>query len=132
MNLKGALVLTLLVSGCVTQQTHENIYLGPHLTQDQIRSFVLENKNRLFVDPDSVRDAGITIPYATPRARTTFCLQLNARNRMGGYTGLQEMVVFVHPNGQFETHTVTDPNDSCNLPFRPFPELTTASPHRLG
>lgn len=131
MRLGGALILSLLLAGCVTQQTHENIYLGPHLTQDQTKAFIIANKHRIFVDPDSVRDVGITIPYASPRARTTVCLQLNARNRMGGYTGLQEMYVFIQPDGQFDTHAVTDPSEGCGLPFRPFPELT-ATPRRLG
>lgn len=112
--------VSLLVAGCnQTARAPDH----PHMYGTEVRSFILANKRSIFIDPDSVRDVSISDPYSTPRGLTTVCLRLNARNRMGGYTGMTDMLIFFKRDGRYETHTVTDPNDRCNRPLQPFPEL---------
>ncbi|MCK1619551.1 hypothetical protein IVA96_23840 [Bradyrhizobium sp. 159] len=67
-------------------------------TQDNAKRAILANKSRMFKDPDSIRDASIGAVASCPSGNgDCVCVELNARNSMGGMTGLQ--IVGIRING---------------------------------
>lgn len=62
------------------------------LTVADAKRLVLSNKTRIYKDPDSVRDASIQAP-SEMLGRIYVCVEANARNSFGGYTGLRTLVV---------------------------------------
>lgn len=91
-----------------------------------------------FFDPYSVRDASISQPlYASAvfdgvsmvaRRGWIVCVKANAKNRMGGYTGIQETVMLFE--GEAVATTLSGPDyagqiiDHCKTAiYSPFPEL---------
>jgi hypothetical protein len=90
---------------------------------------VLEWARQTLVDPYSLRSTGISEPFTTPDGTTgMFCVEYNARNALGGYTGIDRMG-FVWTDrglrpGTYGLGGVT--NLTCFQPgviMRPFPEL---------
>lgn len=88
---------------------------------------VRSDRNRLWKDPESIRDARISAPHACPyrpAGSVCVCIEANARNAMGGYTGLTKTRIY------FEGRKIIDAvgplgtaaPDQCGT-FLPFPEL---------
>lgn len=90
----------------------------------EVRRILLEQKPRIFKDPDSVRDAEIGQIMPGPFGSTIVCVRLNARNAFGGYTGLTESTVQIGANRQVVNVQRATWSSGCNqYLYRPFPEL---------
>jgi hypothetical protein len=99
------------------------------------RATAIEYVKTTFVDPYSVRDASISQPFPIRgglTGQTTVwyvCIKANAKNRMGGYTGLSETPLV------FEGNTINKSNSEvireyipgstlCKpAKYEPFPEI---------
>lgn len=92
----------LLLAACAGQpaQQQPDQPPAPLIALPSIKKMILDNRTRLFRDPDSIRDAKISEPITCPAGRNTcVCIELNARNAYGGYTGMQELMVhFLTPD----------------------------------
>jgi hypothetical protein len=67
---------------------------GAATSVDAAKRTILSSKSRMFNDPDSIRDASIgTVAPCPSGAGECVCVELNARNRYGGMTGLQTIGV---------------------------------------
>jgi hypothetical protein len=95
------------------------------------RQMIVEKVMADFVDPYSIRDAGISAPIPGTSIMgpvATVCVRANARNRMGGYTGAQPTAY------TFRDQKLTVVVDrelaqiACaNAVYRPFPEIDSAA-----
>jgi hypothetical protein len=78
-----------------------------------VRKIILAQRSRLFKDPASIREASIGQPYACRAGGgDCVCVELNARNSYGGYTGLKTIGVWIH-NGQAEAFGEMKRLDDC-------------------
>ena len=118
----GLLIVALSLCGCgsVTPTVQQ---IGPY--PDNYRSVVKAYMKQTFVDPASIRDVSISAPVA---ASADFdqgwrvCVQANAKNRLGGYTGLETTAYFFR-NGVIAV--VYDGQGLCdNVAMTPWPEMT--------
>lgn len=80
-------LLSLSLSGCAATWTLEGAGPYPNNYKEVMKSYIKQT----FFDPYSLRD--VQISYPTPGVFGMLqgywvCLQCNAKNRMGGYTGL--------------------------------------------
>jgi hypothetical protein len=91
-----------------------------------VKKMILENRTRLFKDPDSIRDAKISEPITCPAGQNTcVCIELNARNSYGGYIGIHELMVHFLTPGNPEIFGGALGNLArpyCRN-YAPFPEL---------
>ena len=93
------------------------------------KAVILDWARSFFADPYSLRSTGISDPLVSPDGSGMVCIEYNARNALGGYTGLDRMG-FVWTPGGLRPATrglggVT--NLTCYQPgirMRPFPELS--------
>lgn len=97
-----ALIALSLLAGCVTgaETPVASFVAAPdaiatpqpaRISFAQARKLVIAERKRLFKDPESVRDAKIGQPYACPGGYGTdcICIEANAKNSYGGYTGVK-------------------------------------------
>lgn len=85
------------------------------------RDLVVRNKASFFKDPASIKDAMVAAP--TPNMfGWQVCLQANAKNSFGGYTGRQTHIVQIYRNGAPPIMQEPTIYDSCNG-YMPFPEI---------
>ena len=126
--------LTLTVSvGCASLD-QPNTSLGPFPTD--FKTTIKKHVLRSFFDPYSIRDASISEPVGSRTGEPDgwlVCLETNAKNRMGGYTGLSRTAYYVRLGGQVVGLETGDyGNYSCSgrtltgtrtLTFSPWPEL---------
>ena len=97
----------------------------PTITQAEAKRALLANRSRLFKDPGSIRDAKVSQPFTClTGSGNCICIEANARNSFGGYTGIQ-LVGFqllgggkVEPIGQMYARDKT-----CGRTLSPFPEF---------
>lgn len=122
----------LVLSGCVStpQPTAET---GPFPTR--YREMAKEYLRRTLFDPYSVRDAEIAEPKVMssfylidPAPAWTICVRLNAKNRLGAYTGISEDTLLVRGERvTVSSSELTEPgptNWNCrDAKWAPFPEL---------
>lgn len=87
-----------------------------------------------FFDPYSVRDASISQPFVLPYGLTgqsqswVVCVRSNAKNRMGGYAGLQETLIVFNGDAVDVSRSMRDVTSACrNAQYSPFPELEALS-----
>lgn len=128
----AALPLLLLCAGCQTTGSQQQV---PAVTFDQARQVVLANRSRIWKDPDSVRDARIGQPYTcvghllTPGmlSDACICVEANARNSFGGYTGLQQSVVIIARGAVVDAIPARNFTDRCDG-MVPFGELNGGAP----
>lgn len=90
---------------------------------------------KVLFDPYSVRDAEIAEPEVKqsiylidPAPGWTICVRLNAKNRMGAYTGLKEDALLVRGDRvAISLNELTQPTPTIgicrNAKWEPFPEL---------
>jgi|SRR5690606_31023610 len=101
------LLAGLAVAGCSASATATPPNTAPPPPVGYREAVVAEVKNTFF-DPYSVRDAEISQPlYATalfdgsnivPKQSWIVCIKANAKNRMGGYTGRELVVMSIAGN----------------------------------
>ncbi|NCU19444.1 hypothetical protein EOM89_01615 [Candidatus Falkowbacteria bacterium] len=99
------------------------------------RSAVLDHARQTFFDPYTVRDASISQPLQVGYGLTgqqmvwVVCVRANARNRMGGYTGIQETVVAFRGNAVDPTRSGSAGGGTAcrGAVYSAFPELERLS-----
>lgn len=130
----GVGAIGLVLSGCVStpQPTAET---GPFPTR--YREMAKEYLRRNLFDPYSVRDAEIAEPkimtsfyLLDPAPAWTICVRLNAKNRMGAYTGITEDTLLVRGDRvTISGNELTRPSPTLGIcrdaKWAPFPELGT-------
>lgn len=124
--LRSAAALAMLsLCGCAaTTATTEGI-----LASDDMRAAILQNRAKYWKGPDSIRDARISRPFSchgglahvVSPPNACICVEANARNSFGGYTGLKRYTFL------FADLTLVDvlpprSQDMCD-PMAPFPEM---------
>ena len=113
-----AAVAAVCVSGCVTANPEA---IGPYPTNWE--QALRETIRKTFFDPYSIRDARATSPqqgHLYFQQGWVVCFEANAKNRMGGYTGLKRTAYLLN-NGQV-VNAMTDA-PMCNGPglsYQPF------------
>jgi hypothetical protein len=88
------------LASCASEQVRNE---SP-LTIEDAKAVILTQRSSNWKDPDSIRDARIGQPYpcigglihaaASPTA--CVCIEANAKNSFGGYTGLKQQVAYLH------------------------------------
>ena len=108
----------------------------PALSRDTVRQTVLAERGRIWKDPRSITDARIGEPFTCRRnlmttrfdkladPATCVCVEANARNAFGGYTGLRHTIVRFLGDGELEPLTAEELGfeRECRA-LLPFPEL---------
>lgn len=93
------------------------------VTQAAAKRMIAADRSRLWIDPNSIREAKIGEPFYCPAMRTTcVCVEANARNSYGGLTGLNVNLFVFHDGAPVEGIGVTHAPQQCGR-FTPFPEL---------
>lgn len=88
--------IVLMLVGCLAGCAGAAKDVGP---PPDVRAFVLANMARLFKDPDSIRDLAVGSAWREEPWGWRACVQGNARNSYGGYTGLQIYTLTIYDNG---------------------------------
>ena len=121
----------LMLSGCLTANdpTPPAPAAEAGINRDVARRLVLEQRSQIWTDPYSIREAKLGATMICPRAEfpagaSCACVEVNARNSMGGYAGLRRTVLV------FEPGAPVSPIDAGIKGFpeicvslEPFPEL---------
>jgi hypothetical protein len=125
-------VAVLMLSGCTAgKQTNYNKTILNTPPANYKEKIVAEAKDRLF-DPYSVKSAAITQPTMQTIWRGVFggavdgwlvCVEYNAKNRMGGYTGIAREGYFFREDGRFEILPNLRDCNQHQLAYIPFPDL---------
>jgi hypothetical protein len=91
---------------------------------EKVRRLLLSNRARLFNDSDSVRDAssGRAFP-CLGGGGDCVCLEVNAKNAYGGYTGIQTVLIKIGLNGIPENIGGGLGSDFPCGKMTPFPQL---------
>ena len=90
------------------------------------KAVILANKGRIWKDPDSIKNASIATSLRWHGMGSLWfaCVELNAKNSFGGYTGLKRSVVLIYASGATPEVRDTVIGDDCaDRPHVPFPEL---------
>lgn len=128
----GVEVIGLALASCVStpQPSPET---GPFPTR--YREMAKEYLRRTLFDPYSVRDAEIAEPAVKasiylldPAPAWTICVRLNAKNRLGAYTGISEDALLVRGDRVIiSLNELTRPSPTIGMcrdvKWAPFPEL---------
>ena len=126
MRIIAVLVLAAMCGGCAGAQVSANVPAA--LSTQAIKDDLLRQRSTLWKDPDSIRDAHIGEAYACPRhgdfsgsPTTCICIESNAKNSMGGFTGLVKKVVLYRGTTVYYIKD-QDFDDRCEA-LVPFPEF---------
>jgi hypothetical protein len=89
----------------------------------EAKGAILASRSKIWKDPESIREASIGQPFTCINTvvLTCVCIEANARNSFGGYTGLQKSVVEIGPPPRPASREMTF-GDKCDG-LEPFPEL---------
>jgi hypothetical protein len=130
------LAVSAALAGCQTaaQQTPEAVAEATRALPTNYRQMIVDRSKQEFFDPYSIRDVSISAPIPGTSfmgAVVTVCMRANAKNRMGGYTGLQA-TAFVFREGRITTTAGGDHGYiACEgAIYGPFPEIE-AGKHRV-
>lgn len=96
----GFIALASALAGCAASGTQSGNSLAPEppaLSFDQAKQIVVAERGRIWKDPDSIRDARMGPPYKCTGGLAHIamapdacaCVEANARNSFGGYTGVK-------------------------------------------
>ncbi len=112
-----AILGILAMAGCTTVGPVE---IGSYPTN--YKNIIKAHIERSFFDPYSLRNVSITGPLKGPLGWIV-CLEANAKNRMGGYTGLQR-TSFVINSGKVIDSLTLKPALLCHgMVFTRWPEM---------
>jgi len=110
------------------------------LTLDQAKQTIKTQRSAIWRDHYSLRDAKIGEPFAcsydamvqtgptlanlqkVSEPATCVCVEADAKNGMGGYAGLQSVMVYIRRSGAVEGVDGSRFRDRCTR-LKPFPEL---------
>jgi hypothetical protein len=112
--------------GCTPPPPVDAVHAGPY--PDNYKALMADYIKTTFFDPYSIRDVKITKPFP---ARSGFgiawgvCLTLNAKNRMGGYIGLDtDFYVIAGSQVEQQDRLVPFVGDQCaGQVAEPWPEM---------
>jgi hypothetical protein len=112
---------TALLVGCAARISESDAGPRPHDYKASLKAYVAQS----FYDPYSLRSIGVTelVPgrFGVLGSGWIVCLQANAKNRMGGYTGLQRTSYL------FQGDNIVMSGEYANacegVPFFPWPEM---------
>lgn len=118
-----------LMMGSVAAQSHDEMVANQRPATKTEIAGVLQAMRDYLYDPYSVRD--VTISTVMTKARRDgsifhmVCVDGNAKNAMGGYTGKQTTMVLLTPEGQHfnSSRAFSDLNLCKRLNWRPFTEV---------
>lgn len=96
----------------------------------EAKAIVLQNRSRRWKDPESIRDAKIGQPYICRAGgiiplsgpRTCVCIEDNAKNALGGYTGLSRTILMLAGGQIVDAGEPRESIDRC-YGLVPFPEM---------
>ncbi|PZP71787.1 hypothetical protein [Methylorubrum populi] len=96
----------------------------------QDKAVILDWARSFMVDPYSLRSTGISDPQVISTGARVVCVEYNAKNQVGGYTGIDRKAFVYTPSGFVPSYRGTGgvTNLTCWGPefvMRPFPELSS-------
>lgn len=115
-------VCGLILTGCAVTPNQNEIGPYPASYEKIVKTHIL----RTFFDPYSIRSASISEPvqgHLLFQQGYIVCVELNAKNRMGGYIGLQKTAYLLNRDTVVQTMTKAPLCNSPQLNFSPWPEL---------
>lgn len=123
----AGLALAAALPGCKT--TEQGAPGAPPLPANY-RQMVVDQVRKTFFDPYSIRDASISTPISGTSLMgqvQTVCVLANAKNRMGGYTGIKA-TAFVFRDGAITTSdSQYAPMICSDAVYEPFPEIDASA-----
>jgi hypothetical protein len=119
--------ILLVLAGCAATTPATEAILG----SEQLRTVVAANRAKYWKDPDSIRDASISRSFAcygglahvVAPPNVCICVEANAKNSLGGYTGLKRTTFMFHDLTLVDALPPRS-QDACD-PMSPFPELNS-------
>jgi hypothetical protein len=111
-----------LVQACQTVPEAE--LFGPY--PDNYKEIVKEYALESFYDPYSLKDVSVAEPY---EGRYLFdrgwivCMRVNAKNRMGGYVGVEPVMIMINRGTVNEAQTDFEGCYNPELDYEPWPEM---------
>jgi len=99
--MKKLIAATLLLTGCQMTPPTDNDYTTTPLPFEEIKQVILQEERYNFFDPESIiidhvktvnlqcREMDANGFTATHNLHTVYIVRINAKNRLGGYTGWQ-------------------------------------------
>jgi hypothetical protein len=118
----GAVVFAVVVSGCAIKPNPEEIGPYPSNYKEMLKAHVL----RTYFDPYSLRSVSVSQPiqgHLFFQQGWVVCLESNAKNRMGGYAGLQRTAYLLNRNAVVQTMEKATLCDDARVSYSPWPEL---------
>lgn len=119
---------TLLLAACTSEQTP--LAAPKTLQPENYKQKVIQHVRQNYFDPYTVRDASISKPFAVNRighGEVWFvCVRSNAKNRMGGYTGIKPTAYWFRNGEIAPTSNESSQYDDFNCAYAqysPFPEI---------
>lgn len=88
-----------------------------------IKAQIVQDARTFLADPYSIRDAGISNVATFNNGSQGVCVRANAKNKMGGYSGRQNLAVIIRNGvlvGNVPNHPLCARPD---VPWNEFPEL---------
>ena len=122
-----SLFLTVIAAGCAVTPNPEA--MGPYPTH--YKEVIKTHIQRSFFDPYSLRGVSISMPmqgHLFFQQGWIVCLEANAKNRMGGYIGLQRTAYLLNYDAVLQS---MDKAPLCNNPqvsYTPWPEIEENAP----
>lgn len=114
------IVILFLIGSCTV--TLDKDKLGPF--PENYKDIVAHRIKETFYDPYSMRDVSISLPqsgHMLYRQGWIVCLESNAKNRMGGYVGLQRTAYLINRGSIID---VFEDAPMCNeVSIAPWPEM---------
>lgn len=144
--LAATIIVLLSLAGCASQPQlsdasgEASLSPKPAVSTDDAKKVVMADRGRIWKDPYSIRDAKIGEAYVCRRdmlntsfadlskPATCICIEANAKNSFGGYTGSKRTIVRFLEAGKIETldgEALNFDKECTNL--KPFPELSAAA-----
>ena len=125
-----AVFASALLAGCQTSGDGQSPTANAPALPANYRQIVIEGVKKTFIDPSSIRDAGISAPIpgnAVMGAVTTVCVRAKAKNKMGVYTGMTTTAFMFQGGRLASTETQYTAGLCAGVPYGPFPEIDSAS-----
>lgn len=90
-----------------------------------IKQMILANKARIWKDAASIQDASISNEVHNCLFWSCVCIEANARNSFGGFTGIRRVAIMFNSSGQLQDAIDNGPGGYAHVcqNMRPFPEL---------
>lgn len=127
--MRKAILLSLFLAGCNATAGTPPPNAEPAPSPEMIKQAVRAHVRSSFFDPYSVRDAQLSAATWQGALQLgsgegwTVCLRANAKNRMGGYTGLRDTAMTIR--GGKVVSSLDDAQYFCrDATYSPFPDLT--------